>query len=225
MNNRKELLFKALTKGIAGCIIIALLLFVPAGTLAYRNAWLLMGILFIPMLIMGTVMLFASPQLLQRRLESKEKRHTQQGVIKYSGLLFVIGFIVAALDYRWGWSLMPSCITGCGALLFLVGYALYGKVMHENVWLSRTINVEKEQEVITTGLYAIVRHPMYTATLFMFLSIPLVLGSWWAIPIFLLYIPIIVSRILDEEKLLREELKGYEEYCAQQRWRLIPGVW
>ena len=170
-------------------------------------------------------MLVKSPDLLQRRLDSKEKRHTQQGVVKYSGLLFVIGFIVAGLDYRWGWSSMPYWLSFSGAALFLIGYAIYGEVMRENIWLSRTIQVEKEQKVISTGLYGIVRHPMYSATLLMFIPIPLILGSWWAMPIFFLYIPIIVRRILDEESLLLNELDGYKEYCANLRWRLIPFIW
>ena len=220
-----RLLLLALFKGLAGFALMALLLFLPAGTMGYKGAWLLLGILFIPMLLMGIIMSIKSPELLRRRLESKEKRNVQQGVIKYSGLLFIAGFVVAGLDYRLGWSSMPQLVTYGSALLFLCGYAMYAEVLRENVWLSRTVHVESEQEVITTGLYGIVRHPMYTATLFMFLSMPLVLGSWWAALILLLYVPIIVSRILDEEKLLRCELKGYDEYCSRLRWRLIPFVW
>ena len=220
-----RLLLLALSKAIAGWVMMALLLFLPAGTLAYNKAWLLMGLLFIPMLLMGIVMYIKSPELLRRRLESKEKRNVQQGVIKYAGMLFIAGFIVAGLDYRYGWSVVPEWVTCASALLFLAGYGMYAEVMRENVWLSRTVHVESEQEVVTTGLYGIVRHPMYTATLLMFISMPLVLGSWWATLILFLYIPIIVSRILDEEKLLRAELKGYNEYCNHLRWRLIPGMW
>ena len=140
-------------------------------------------------------------------------------------MLFIVGFVVAGLDFRWEWSSLPHWLTQCSSVLFVAGYLLYFEVMRENVWLSRTIRVENEQEVITTGVYGIVRHPMYTATLFIFLSIPFVLGSWWAVPIFMLYIPIIVCRILDEEKLLKTELKGYADYCTKLRWRLIPFVW
>ena len=225
MSKKGKLLLKATTKALVGCVLIALLLFAPAGTLAYTNGWLFIGILFIPMSIMGLVMWLQSPDLLRRRLESKEKRQAQQGVIKFTGLLFVMGFIVAGLDYRYEWSSIPFELTICSALLFLIGYAMYAEVMRENVWLSRTIHVEAEQEVITTGLYSIVRHPMYTATLLMFIPIPFILGSWWSLPIFLLYIPIIMHRILDEEKLLLNELKGYKEYCTQLRWRLIPFIW
>ena len=225
MSNKVALLFKALTKALAGFVLVAILLFVPAGTLDYVYGIRFMLILFVPMLIMGIVMWFKSPALLSRRLESKEKRQAQQGVIKYSGLLFIVGFVVAGLDFRWEWSSLPHWLTQCSSVLFVAGYLLYFEVMRENVWLSRTIRVENEQEVITTGVYGIVRHPMYTATLFMFLSIPFVLGSWWAVPIFMLYIPIIVCRILDEEKLLKTELKGYADYCMKLRWRLIPFVW
>lgn len=225
MTDKTKLLLTAATKAIAGCVIMGLLIFAPAGTLSYQGAWLLLGILFVPMTVMGIIMYIKSPELLRRRLASKEKRSTQQGVIKLSGVIFVAGFIIAGLDYRCGWSDVPQWVTYGSALLFLFGYALYAEVMRENVWLSRTVRVEEEQEVVTTGLYGIVRHPMYTATLLMFQSMPLVLGSWWATLIFLLYIPIIVSRIVDEERLLRVELKGYNEYCSHLRWRLIPYIW
>lgn len=225
MTDKTKLLLTAATKAIAGCVIMGLLIFAPAGTLSYHGAWLLLGILFIPMTIMGIVMFTKSPELLRRRLASKEKRSTQKGVIKLSGVIFIAGFIIAGLDYRWGWSTVPQWVTYGSVLLFLMGYALYGEVMRENVWLSRTVRVEEEQEVVTTGLYGIVRHPMYTATLLMFLAMPLVLGSWWACLVFTLYIPVIVRRILDEEKLLLTELKGYNEYCSSLRWRLIPYIW
>lgn len=225
MTDKTKLLLTAATKAIAGCVIMGLLIFAPAGTLSYQGAWLLLGILFVPMTVMGIIMYIKSPELLRRRLASKEKRSTQQGVIKLSGMIFIAGFIIAGLDYRWGWSTVPQWVTYGSALLFLIGYALYGEVMRENVWLSRTVRVEEEQEVVTTGLYGIVRHPMYTATLLMFLAMPLVLGSWWAGLVFTLYIPVIVRRILDEEKLLLTELKGYNEYCSSLRWRLIPYIW
>ncbi|MBQ2046299.1 MAG: isoprenylcysteine carboxylmethyltransferase family protein [Muribaculaceae bacterium] len=225
MSTKGKLLLNAAIKGIMGCVIVALLIFIPAGTFDFNNGWLLMGILFIPMLIMGIVMWLWCPDLLRRRLDSKEKRNTQQGVVKFSGLLFIIGFVIAGLDYRLGWSSIPNWVSLCGAALFLIGYALYGEVMRENMWLSRTIHVEDDQKVVTTGLYSIVRHPMYTATLLMFLPVPIILGSWWAIPIFSLYIPIIIRRILDEESLLLNDLSGYTEYCNKLRWRLIPFVW
>lgn len=225
MQKKMSLLIKALTKGIVGLLVMILLLFLPAGTLQYEGAWLLLAILFVPMLVMGVVMYLKSPELLQRRLQSKEERTTQQGVIKYSALLFVAGFVVAGLDYRLVWTAVPQWLVGVSALLFLVGYGLYAEVMRENVWLSRTVHVESEQQVISTGLYGIVRHPMYTASLLMFLSMPLVLGSYWAAIIFLFYIPIIVRRIFDEESLLRNELQGYVAYCDKVRWRLIPFIW
>lgn len=225
MSTKGKLLLNAVIKGIMGCVIVALLIFMPAGTFDFNNGWLLMGILFIPMFIMGIVMWLWCPDLLRRRLDSKEKRHTQQGVVKFSGLIFIAGFVVAGLDYRWGWSAMPHWLPLVSAALFLIGYALYGEVMRENMWLSRTIHIEDDQKVVTTGLYSIVRHPMYAATLLMFLPIPIILGSWWAIPIFSLYIPIIVCRILDEESLLLNDLSGYTEYCNKLRWRLIPFVW
>lgn len=225
MNSKGKLLSSAIAKYVIGLALVAVLLFVPAGTIDYSNGWLFMGVLFIPMLMLGVVLWVKSPELLRRRLDSKENRQTQQGIIKYLGLFFVIGFIVAGLDYRWGWSSVPSWISLGSAILFLIGYGLYGEVMRENMWLSRTIQVEKEQKVITTGLYGIVRHPMYSATLLMFLPMPLILGSWWAMPIFCLYVPLIVRRILDEEKLLFKELNGYKEHCAKLRWRLIPYIW
>ena len=225
MSTKGKLLLNAAIKGVMGFVLVALLIFAPAGTIEFNNGWLFMGILFIPMLIMGIVMWLKCPDLLRRRLYSKEKRQTQQGVVKFSGLLFIIGFVIAGLDYRLGWSSIPNWVSLCGAALFLIGYALYGEVMRENMWLSRTIHIEDDQKIVTTGLYSIVRHPMYTATLLMFLPIPIILGSWWAIPIFSLYIPIIIRRILDEESLLLNDLSGYTEYCNKLRWRLIPFVW
>ena len=225
MSTKGKLLLNAAIKGVMGFVLVALLIFAPAGTIEFNNGWLFMGILFIPMLIMGIVMWLWCPDLLRRRLDSKEKRNTQQGVVKFSGLLFIIGFVIAGLDYRLGWSSVPNWVSLSGTALFLIGYALYGEVMRGNMWLSRTIHVEDGQKIVTTGLYSIVRHPMYTATLLMFLPIPIILGSWWAIPIFSLYIPILIRRILDEESLLLNDLSGYTEYCNKLRWRLIPFVW
>ena len=220
-----RLIISATTKMALGIAIIALLLFLPAGTWAYSGAWRFVALLFIPMLIMGIAMLILSPELLSRRLQTKEKRTTQQGVVRYSALIFIVGFVVAGLDFRNEWSELPSWAIYTASTLFIMGYALYGEVMRENIWLSRTITVESEQEVITTGLYSVVRHPMYSATVIMFLSIPFILGSLWAVIPFLCYIPIIVIRILDEEKLLRKELKGYTDYCNIVRWRLVPLIW
>lgn len=223
--SRKGLMLAALGKCVMGLVFMALLLFPAAGTMDYRGGWLLLGLLFIPMIVMGIVLLIKSPELLRRRLDSKEKRSNQRGVIGMSGLIFIVGFVVAGIDYRYGWSHIGDTGVYSVALLFLVGYALYGEVLRENVWLSRTVKVESEQEVISTGLYGIVRHPMYTATLLMFLSMPVILGSLWSLAVFMIYIPIIVVRLLDEEQLLRKELKGYDEYCQKVRWRLLPYLW
>ena len=177
------------------------------------------------MLIMGVAMLAFSPELLARRLNAKESRSTQGSVVRLSGLVFVAGFVVAGLDYRFGWSEVSVVVVAVAVAIFLLSYGLYGEVMRENVWLSRTIEVSEGQSVVSSGLYGIVRHPMYFATLLMFLSMPLVLGSWWSFAVLLLYVPIIVIRTLDEERLLRKELAGYEEYCQKVRWRILPFVW
>lgn len=223
--NRMKLMLTALAKCVIGLVVMSLLLFPAAGTLCYRGAWLLITILFVPMIAVGSVLLIKSPELLLRRLDAKEKRGSQQGVIRYSGVIFIAGFIGAGLDYRYGWSHINDNVVYVATLLFLIGYVLYAEVLRENVWLSRTVKVESEQCVITTGLYGIVRHPMYIATLIMFLSMPIVLGSLWSFVVTLLYIPLIVIRILDEEKLLLKELKGYDVYCQKVRWRLLPWIW
>lgn len=223
--SKLSLMFSAITKVILGMAIIALLLFLPAGTWAYSGAWRFVLLLFVPMVILGIVMLIFSPELLSRRLQAKEKRTTQQGVVRFSALIFIVGFIISGLDFRCSWSVMPSWATHTASTLFILGYALYAEVMRQNVWLSRNITVEADQEVISTGLYSIVRHPMYLATVVMFLAIPFTLGSLWAVIPFLLYISIIVVRILDEERLLHNELRGYTEYCNKVRWRLLPLIW
>ena len=223
--DRIRLLLLALTKVVLGVALIGLLLFMPAGTLAFDGAWRLCAVLFVPMLAMGVAMFILSPDLLRRRLASKEERSTQQGVVRYTGLLFIISFVVAGLDFRFGWSQMAQGVVWGATILFLVGYGLYGEVMRENVWLSRNITVEDGQQVVSTGLYGIVRHPMYTSTIVMFLAMPLVLGSYWATLPMVLYIPIIALRIKDEEQLLRADLKGYMEYCDRVRWRLFPLIW
>lgn len=220
-----KLLMSALTKLILGLVLVGAMLFLPAWTLDYPGAWLFLGLLFIPMLIMGAVMLVKSPVLLQKRLDSKEKEATQKGVIALSGLMFPIGFILSALDFRFGWSHVPMWLVAVASVLFLVGYGLYAEVMRENAYLSRTIEVQQGQTVIDTGLYGIVRHPMYLATLLMFLPLPLVLGSFWGLIPFGLYPVIIVVRILNEETVLTDGLAGYREYKQKVRYRLIPYLW
>ena len=224
-HDRIKLCFSALVKVVMGIALVGALLFLPAGTLAYDGAWRLCIVLFVPMLVMGVVMFVFSPELLRRRLASREERATQRGVVRYAGLLFVVSFVVAGLDFRYGWSAVPLWITWCAVIIFLLGYALYGEVMRENVWLSRNITVAEGQQVVTTGLYGIVRHPMYTSTIFMFLAMPLVLGSCWAMLSMILYIPVIIIRIKDEERLLIADLAGYQEYCQKVRWRLLPYMW
>lgn len=223
--DRIKLCLSALTKVALGFVLIGALLFLPAGTLAFAGAWRLFAALFIPMLVVGAATAILSPDLLRRRLASKEERTTQQGVVRYTGLLFIISFVVAGLDFRFGWSAMPMGVVWTATILFLVGYALYGEVMRENIWLSRNITVEQGQQVVSTGLYGIVRHPMYTSTILMFLAMPLVLGSYWATLPMVLYIPIIAIRIKDEEQLLHSDLAGYTEYCDRVRWRLLPYIW
>ena len=221
----KKLFVSAITKFTAGVILLALLLFLPAGTIHYPGGWLLMGTLFIPMFLAGLVMMAKNPNLLRSRLNAKEKEREQDLVIKLSGLMFLVGFILAGLDHRFGWSKLPMTVNYVGAGLFLTAYVLYAEVLRENTWLSRTIEVQEGQTVVSTGLYGIVRHPMYFATVILFLSMPLVLGSLPAFLVFLCYPAIIAKRILGEEQVLRRELKGYDEYCDRIRWRLIPFFW
>lgn len=220
-----KLLFEALAKFICGLLMVGLLIFLPAGTLRYSCGWLLIAILFVPMLIAGFVMLAKSPAFLKKRLDAREKQSTQKGVLAFSGLMFVAGFVVAGLDFRFGWSYMPPWVTVCAAVLFLIAYALYAEVMRENAYLSRTVKVEEGQTVVDTGLYGIVRHPMYAATLLLFMMIPLVLGSWYALIPFGLYPVIIIVRLKDEEVLLTRELSGYPEYKKKVKYRLIPFIW
>lgn len=220
-----KLLLDALTKFICGLLLVGLLLFLPAGTLDYTGGWLLIGLLFGPMLVAGFVMFFKSPAFLTKRLDVKEKQATQKGVLALSGLMFIAGFVVAGLDHRFGWSRMPMAVTMISAVLFLLAYGLYAEVMRENAYLSRTIRVEAGQQVVDTGLYGIVRHPMYMATLLLFLMMPLVLGSWYALVIFAAYPAIIILRLKDEEALLTRELPGYEAYRQRVKYRLIPFIW
>lgn len=220
-----KLLMNGLIKFTCGLVLVGLLIFLPAGTLAFAKGWLLMGLLFGPMLIAGFVMFFKSTDFLAKRLDVKEKRGSQKGVVGLSGLMFIAGFVVAGLDFRFGWSVMQKPVTITASVLFLAAYALYAEVMRENAYLSRTIRVEQGQKVVDTGLYGIVRHPMYMATLLLFTMMPIVLGSWYALLVFALYPPIIVARLLDEEELLTRELPGYAAYKKKVKYRILPYVW
>ena len=219
------LLKEALIKIIAGIVLMGVLLFLPAGTIRWQEGWLLMIILFVPMFLAGLLMYFKAPDLLRSRLKAKETQSEQKDVIRYSGLMFLLAFIVAGLNYRFGWITMPRAIVWIGAVIFLLAYCLFGEVLRENRYLSRTIEVRDGQTVVDTGLYGIVRHPMYTATVLLFLSMPLVLNSLISFIIMLAYIPIIVKRIRNEEEVLETELKGYTEYKQKIKYRLLPFIW
>lgn len=209
---------------LMGLVLVGLLLFLPAGTLHYPCGWLLIAVLFVPMFIAGVVMLFCSPRLLRKRLDAKEKEAEQRSVVALSGVMFVAAFVVAGLDFRYSWTLMPSWVLWSAVAVFLLSYIMYAEVLRENEYLSRTIEVQENQKVIDTGLYGIVRHPMYSATVLMFLSMPLVLGSLLSFVIMLAYIPIIVKRISNEEAVLLNGLDGYADYCRKVRYRIIPFV-
>ncbi|MBR2484207.1 MAG: isoprenylcysteine carboxylmethyltransferase family protein [Oscillospiraceae bacterium] len=221
----KNLFLQAILKFSLGVLMVGALIFLPAGTLNFPAGWLLMGILFVPMFGAGLVMMAKNPALLRSRLKAKETRGEQGMVVKLSGLMFLCGFALAGLDFRFGWLPLPWGVSLGSAILFLVAYLLYAEVLRENTWLSRTIEVQEGQTVVDTGLYGIVRHPMYSVTLLLFLSMPLVLGSLIALPVFLCYPAIIARRIRDEEKFLETELKGYTEYEKKVKYRLIPLVW
>lgn len=221
----RTLFIQAVTRFLAGLFMVAVLLFIPAGTWDYPQGWLLMMILFVPMFIAGLVMMKKDPDLLKKRLSVKEKESEQRLVIISSGIMFFAAFIAAGLSFRYGLMMLPPPISVIAALIFLAAYALYAEVLRENAFLSRTVEVQKEQRVIDTGLYGIVRHPMYMATVLLFLSMPLVLGSLLSFVIMLAYIPIIMKRIRNEEKVLSEGLKGYAEYKIKVKYRLIPFVW
>ena len=220
-----SLFLQAIAKFFCGVVIIGLLIFWPAGTLAFFNGWLLMGILFIPMFLAGLVMMVKNPSLLAKRLQAKEKQKEQDLVVKLSALMFLIGFVVAGLGYRFHWYSLPRPVVIVAAVVFLIAYGLYAEVLRENTFLSRTIEVQEHQTVVSTGLYGIVRHPMYSITILLFLSMPIVLGSVYSLLIFLVYPFIIAKRIQFEEQLLAEELDGYREYQQTVRWRLIPFIW
>lgn len=220
-----KLFIQAITKFLLGVILVGVLIFLPAGSLSFFGGWLLMGILFVPMFFAGIVMMLKNPELLKSRLNAKEKREEQGLVVKLSGLMFLAGFIVAGLGFRFGWYTLPNGVVIGGAVVFLAAYILYAEVLRENTYLSRTIELQENQKVIDTGLYAIVRHPMYSATLILFLSMPLVLGSLYSFLIFLTYPFIIAKRIRDEEIFLEKELDGYREYKQKVKYRLIPFIW
>ncbi|MBP3875996.1 MAG: isoprenylcysteine carboxylmethyltransferase family protein [Lachnospiraceae bacterium] len=220
-----KLFTQAIFKFLGGLLIVGLLLFLPAGTFVWRQAWLLLGILFVPMFIAGLIMMKRAPDLLRKRLDAKEEEKEQKTVIVLSGLMFLAAFIVAGLNFRFRWIVLPVWVSWAAAVLFLLAYVLYAEVLRENVWLSRTVEVQENQKVVDTGLYGIVRHPMYMTTLLLFLSMPLVLGSVISFVIMLLYIPIIAKRIRNEEQVLEGGLEGYAEYKKRIRYKVIPFVW
>ena len=216
---------QAVAKFLAGVVLVGVLLFVPAGTLAWPQGWLLMAILFVPMFIAGLVMKKKNPELLKKRLNAKEEQDEQKDVVKFSGLMFLAAFILAGLNFRFHWIVLPDWISWVAAVIFLLAYGLYAEVLRENTWLSRTIEVQEDQQVVDTGLYGIVRHPMYMSTLFLFLAMPLVLGSVISFLVMLLYIPIIAKRIRNEEQVRDESLAGYREYKQKVKHKVIPFIW
>ena len=220
-----KLFIQAITKFLLGFVLVGVLLFLPAGTLSFFNGWLFVSILFIPMFFAGIIMMLKNPSLLKSRLNAKEEQQEQSLVVKLSGLMFLAGFIVAGLGVRFNWYVLPKPVVIGAGVLFLAGYILYAEVLRENTYLSRTIEVQENQKVIDTGLYGIVRHPMYSATLILFLSMPLVLGSVYSFLIFLVYPFIIAKRIKGEEEFLEKELNGYREYKQKVKYRLIPFIW
>ncbi len=220
-----KLIANALIKYLSGLLLVGGLLFLPAGTVAYPGAWLFMALLFLPMLVLGVVLLVKAPALLQKRLSVKEKEGAQRGVIGLAALVFVAGFVVAGLDFRFGWSRVPPVAVWIAAAVFLAAYGLYAEVMRENAYLSRTVEVQEGQRVVDTGLYSVVRHPMYLAASLLFLALPVVLGSWWALAVFGVFPLLLVVRIDNEEKVLTRELPGYREYTQKVKYRLVPFIW
>ena len=220
-----KLLAQGLLKMLSGMLIVALVLFLPAGSWNYFNGWLLCGLLFLPMLVLGALLLWKAPALLEKRLNTKEREKTQMAVVAVSSLLFLAAFVAAGLDFRFGWTHVPVWLVCLAAVLQLAAYGLYAEVMRENAWLSRTVEVQENQKVIDTGLYGIVRHPMYTSTILLFLAMPLVLGSWLSFAIMLFFPVVIVFRIRNEEKVLEAGLAGYREYKQRVRYRLLPFIW
>ena len=220
-----KLFFQAIIKYVLGVIIIGALLFAPANSFEYWNGWLFMGLLFIPMFIAGIILMIKNPELLRKRLNAREKENEQKWVLLFSGLMFIAGFIVAGLNYRYSWTVLPKAVTIVSSILFIIAYILYAEVLRENTYLSRTIEVQENQKVIDTGLYGIVRHPMYAVTIVLFLTMPLILGSIISFVIFLIYPIIIGKRIKNEEKVLERDLKGYAEYKKKVKFKVIPFVW
>ena len=221
----RKTLVQAIAKFLIGVVLVGALLFIPAGTLAWPQGWRFMAVLFVPMLIVGVVVFFKNPELLKKRLGAKEEQKEQQVVVKLSGLMFLAAFILAGLNFRYGWIVLPDWISWVAVVIFLISYGLYAEVMRENAYLSRTVEVQEDQRVIDTGLYGIVRHPMYMSTLFLFLAMPLVLGSLISFLIMLCYIPIIAMRIRNEEQVLEKGLKGYAEYKQKVKSKVIPFIW
>ena len=221
----KEIFFQAIIKFLFGVLVIGLLLFVPANSLKYWNAWLFMGLLFIPMFIVGICLMIKNPELLKKRLNAKESETMQKQVILYCGLMFFIGFIIAGLNYRCKWNELPNSIVIISSILFITAYIIYAEVLRENTYLSRTVEVQEDQKVIDTGLYGIVRHPMYATTILLFFTIPLILGSIISFVIFLIYPLIIASRIKNEEDVLEKNLNGYKEYKNKVKYKIIPFIW
>ncbi|MBQ3131129.1 MAG: isoprenylcysteine carboxylmethyltransferase family protein [Clostridia bacterium] len=215
----------AMIKYMSGLVMIGLLLFIPAGTLAYAGGWRFIALLFVPMLILGITLLIKSPQLLAKRLSAKEKQTAQKGIVAAAGMIFVLAFVLAGLDFRYAWTNVPMWLIWLSSAVMLLSYGMYAEVMRENAYLSRTVEIQRGQKVIDTGLYAIVRHPMYTSTVLLFLAMPLVLGSWVSFCVMLLYPAAIVFRIVNEEKVLEEGLEGYGEYKKRVKYRLIPFIW
>lgn len=220
-----KLFSQALGKFLFGLIIISLLLFIPAGTLNYPNAWLFLALLFIPMLVAGIIMLIKSPELLKRRLNAKEEENEQKIVILISGAIFLLAFIIAGLNFRFGWSKLPQIVVVVASIIFLLNYIMYAEVLRENMYLSRTVEVSENQKVVDSGLYGLVRHPMYTSTIFLFLSMPLILGSLFSFVIMLIYPIIIFFRIKNEERFLEIKLEGYKEYKEKVKYKIIPFIW
>ena len=220
-----KLFVQGITKFLLGIILVGVLLFIPAGTLDYINAWLLMGLLFIPMFIVGILLMIINPDLLKRRLDAKEKEQEQKEVIVLSGLMFITGFIIAGLNYKYNWITLSNTTVIIASILFVISYLLYGEILRENSYLLRTIKVEKDQKVVDTGFYGIIRHPMYAVTIPLFLSMPIILNSPISFIIFLIYPFIIIKRINNEEKVLEKELKGYKEYQKKVKYKLIPFIW
>ena len=220
-----KLFLQAIIKYVYGVLIVGGLLFIPVNSFDYWNGWLFMGLLFIPMFIVGIILMIKNPELLRKRLNAKEQENEQKWVFLFSGLMFIAGFIIAGLNYRYRWIEMPNVVTIISSILFIIAYILYAEVLRENTYLSRTIEVQENQKVIDTGLYGIVRHPMYAVTLVLFLTIPLVLGSIISFIIFLIYPIIIGKRIKNEEKVLEKDLKGYTEYTKKVKYKVIPFVW